>query len=73
MVEGKYILYAEDDVDDQELLIEMMSEVGPDLRVLCVNDGYDVLHFLKTFSRARGSLVLFFSTLICPVSTDFKR
>jgi CheY-like chemotaxis protein len=47
MVEGKYILYAEDDVDDQELLIEMMSEVGPDLRVLCVNDGYDVLHFLE--------------------------
>jgi CheY-like chemotaxis protein len=47
MVEGKYILYAEDDVDDQELLIEMMSKASPDLRVLCVYDGYDVLHFLE--------------------------
>ena len=46
-MEGKYILYAEDDADDQELLIEMMSKVGADLRVLCVNDGYDVLHFLE--------------------------
>jgi CheY-like chemotaxis protein len=45
-VQTKYILYAEDDIDDQELLTEVLQEVDGGLRLMCVNDGYDVLHFL---------------------------
>lgn len=41
-----YILYAEDDHDDQELLKECMSGVqGVDL--VCVNDGLRLLRFLE--------------------------
>jgi CheY-like chemotaxis protein len=49
-VEGNYILYAEDDLDDQEMLTEMMSEVDSGLRLVCVKDGYDVIHYLENLS-----------------------
>lgn len=46
-VEGKYILYAEDDLDDQELLTEMLHHVDGNLKLICVEDGYQVLSFLE--------------------------
>ena len=48
---GKYILYAEDDLDDQELLTEMLHQVDGGLKLVCVGDGYDVLHYLENLSH----------------------
>ncbi len=43
----KYLLYAEDDADDQEMLLEMLNQVDSSLRLICVSDGYDVIHFMN--------------------------
>lgn len=43
---GKYVLYADDDFDDQELLTEAMAEKAADTKLVCVQDGYDVIHHL---------------------------
>lgn len=43
----KYILYAEDDQDDREMLTEMLSQVDGHLKLECVNDGYEVIQYLK--------------------------
>lgn len=47
---GKYILYAEDDLDDQELLTEMLQQVDGGLKLVCVGDGYDVLQHLESLT-----------------------
>lgn len=43
----KYILLAEDDVDDQELLIETLTGLEPSLTVLPINNGHKVLEHLE--------------------------
>lgn len=45
-VAEKYFLYGEDDVEDQELLAEIIKQVDPAFKLICVNDGVSVLEFL---------------------------
>ncbi len=42
----KYLLYADDDPDDRETVIEILSEADPALRVVCVPDGRETMRFL---------------------------
>lgn len=42
----KYLIYAEDDVDDREILEEMMREITDDIDVIALRDGREVLDFL---------------------------
>lgn len=44
----KYIIYAEDDTDDREMLKEMMGKISDDIDVVSVHDGYGVLGFLSS-------------------------
>ena len=45
-VPEKYILYAEDDIDDRELVTEMMQKAEFPLDVICVPNGKETIHFL---------------------------
>lgn len=45
-VPEKYILYAEDDEDDQETLKETLPLVDPELEVIAVNNGLELIQFL---------------------------
>lgn len=47
---GKYILYAEDDLDDQELLTDMLTEADDSLKLICLNNGSDLLNFLDSLT-----------------------
>jgi CheY-like chemotaxis protein len=49
MTSGKpYILVADDDPDDQEMLAERFSRSDPDIRFRWMSNGYEVLDFLRT-------------------------
>lgn len=50
MRESPTILLAEDDPDDQELIVHAFSEVSPSFNLHIVNDGIEVLNFLSTTS-----------------------
>ena len=43
----KYILYAEDDADDQDLIQDMMSSIDSDLEIVCVDNGQLLLSHLE--------------------------
>jgi CheY-like chemotaxis protein len=46
-IEGnRYLLYAEDDADDQLMLSEIMSIIDPGLPVVAVENGFKVMEYL---------------------------
>ena len=44
---SKYLVYAEDDLDDQEIMKELIGQIAPDLKVISVNNGLELIHFLN--------------------------
>jgi CheY-like chemotaxis protein len=44
--EVKYVLYADDDYEDRETLIEMIDSVPGDLKVVCVDNGLAAIEYL---------------------------
>ena len=44
----KYILYADDDMDDQETLKDTLLEVAPEISLVSVQDGIQLLDFLNS-------------------------
>ena len=46
----KKILLAEDDLDDQEIFSEVILEINPDIKLIIVNDGEDVLTAMESLS-----------------------
>lgn len=47
---GRYILYADDDQDDQELMHDLMQEVETDIYIKAVHNGIEVLDFLSNLA-----------------------
>lgn len=45
---AKYILYADDDQEDQDLLTDMFQNIDSDLEVICVNNGRKAIGFLDS-------------------------
>lgn len=45
------ILYADDDVEDCELIFEALQEVDPSIDCIVANDGYEALEILKHVKR----------------------
>lgn len=43
---AKYLLYADDDPDDREIVTEMLFDADPTLEVVCVPDGRETIRFL---------------------------
>lgn len=43
----KYILYAEDDADDRDLLRELLPQADPALQVIAVANGLELVQFLE--------------------------
>lgn len=43
---GKYLIYAEDDIDDREIFAEMMLRVNADIEVVTLENGRQVLDYL---------------------------
>jgi len=48
---GPYILYAEDDRDDQEMLREELRDVDPTVNLVLMNDGLALIQFLSGLQR----------------------
>lgn len=44
----KYILYADDDTEDQDLLTEMFQNIDNSLQIICVENGRKALSFLDS-------------------------
>jgi len=44
------LLYADDDIDDQEMIRDMMYEINPIVEVVCLNNGAKVIEFLDGLS-----------------------
>jgi CheY-like chemotaxis protein len=44
---GNFILLADDDIDDQELLVEALSKVQPGIHIHSVTNGYKAISFLN--------------------------
>lgn len=57
---SKYILYGDDDVEDQEIITELLAEIDQDLRLVCVSDGLAVLSYLENLhpDAAYPSIIL---------------
>jgi CheY-like chemotaxis protein len=47
---GSYILVADDDPDDQEMLAERFSRSHPEVRFLWMGNGFEVLDYLRSCS-----------------------
>lgn len=45
---GKYILYADDDSEDQEIIRESLHGIHCDVDLVFVNNGLEALHFLES-------------------------
>lgn len=61
MVDQPYIVYAEDDTDDQAILIESMRRVDPTVYVRCLTNGrllYDFLEELPAGELLPSCLIL---------------
>ena len=52
---GTYFLYADDDPDDQEFFKSMVSQLEPSVKVVLVNNGLELLQYLKNVV-AEGNL-----------------
>ena len=50
-MKGRYLLYADDDADDQDIIRELMSQIDPDLDVVCVENGSKAIEFLENLSE----------------------
>ena len=48
----KYILVGEDDIDDQEVLQEIFSDINNSFELRFINNGRQVIGFLKTLEEA---------------------
>lgn len=44
--EGKYVLYADDDHEDRDTLIEMLRDVSEDLKLVCIDNGLALIEYL---------------------------
>lgn len=44
---GKYILYADDDIDDQDLMGELLLQILPDVQLVVKDHGEDLLRFVN--------------------------
>jgi CheY-like chemotaxis protein len=44
---GKFILYADDDIDDQDMMREVLQQVAPDVQLVAKDNGEDLLRFAK--------------------------
>ena len=44
----KYLLYADDDADDKEIMRDMIESIDPRLEVVTVENGLEVLEFLRS-------------------------
>jgi CheY-like chemotaxis protein len=42
---GKFILYADDDIDDQDMMREVLQEVAPDVQLIAKDNGEELLRF----------------------------
>jgi CheY-like chemotaxis protein len=48
----RYIIYADDNVDDQLLLMDMMTKINPLIRVLATGNGLELIQYLESLSIA---------------------
>lgn len=49
---GRYVLLAEDDIDDQEFLVEALKELDPELQVHITDSGEKAIAYLQAVAPA---------------------
>ena len=58
MTQGPFIFLAEDDIDDQQLLIEAFSQLDNTISVTAVNNGKKALSFLENLSHEENPCLI---------------
>ena len=58
MTQGPFIFLAEDDIDDQELLIEAFSQLDNTISVTAVNNGKKAVSFLENLSHEENPCLI---------------
>lgn len=58
MTQDPFIFLAEDDIDDQELLIEAFSQLDNSITVTAVNNGKKALSFLEDLSEGSSPCLI---------------
>ena len=48
---ARYLIYADDDEDDQEIMKELLPEMVPGMGLITKDNGLDVLNFLNEISQ----------------------
>jgi CheY-like chemotaxis protein len=43
---GKFILYADDDIDDQDMMRELLQQIAPDVQLVSKDNGENLLRFV---------------------------
>ena len=51
LVPGKYILYADDDPDDQDFIREVLASANPDIQLITRDSGEEILEYLDALSK----------------------
>ena len=51
MKHDKYLIYADDDTEDQHLVSDMISKIDPTVEVVPVHDGIELIRYLQTLQK----------------------
>jgi len=47
----KYLLYADDDIDDIEMVQDMIQQIDPSLKLITFSDGFELIEYLKALPQ----------------------
>lgn len=54
MKDSRYIVYADDDHEDQEILKEVVAEIDSRLKVITVDGGQELINYLTSLKEGQG-------------------
>ena len=64
---GKYILYADDDPEDKEIIKDGLKEINTDVEMVLVNHGLDALKFLESLNSSENYPCLILLDINMPI------
>ena len=68
----KYLLYAEDDIDDQEVLKDTMAAIDDEINIVCVHNGQELFTYLDTLKEGMLYPCCIILDLNMPVMNGFE-
>lgn len=68
----RYILYADDDPDDQDLMLEVMQTTGSGISVIGVQNGLEVMRFLANLQKGDHFPVMIVLDINMPIAGGYQ-